>query len=541
MAKSASFRPKARILQLLGDELIGSPRIAVFELVKNAYDADATRVIVTLDHLGTGEASVTVRDNGSGMTEDIIENIWLTPANDHRRQQRELGKRSPLGRLPLGEKGLGRFAVHKLGNRIRMVTRQASQPEVVVELDWFELLKHDFLDEIEVPIGERKPKIFKGETHGTKIDVTYLRGEWTRGAIRDLHRSLTSIADPTSGPSDFQVQLKIPGNEHIVADLLDAGSVLEQAMWKFDFTFDGSEAAWSYEFKPYPGIKVEPSSQSGKEPLLRDRDKKHVVAGKDLIKGIGPISGSFHVFDRDRIAWNYIAQKKVLSEYLANNGGVRVYRDGIRVYNYGEPDDDWLGLDLRRVNLPTDRLSRNQILGRINLTLAGSQDLREKTNREGFVENSAFERLKEVVMSAMAIFDRLRRPHREAIRSALTGVKSPIAISIDTPVARLKAELADNKLERLLPLVDEIGREYEQLREIMLSSGNAGLQLSLIFHELERGVRGLFEAIRQREKIEDIEERSRYLKDLLEGFATVLRKEPAASTALRRSPVRQCS
>jgi len=534
MAKSASFRPKARILQLLGDELIGSPRIAVFELVKNAYDADATKVVVTLADIDTDEAKVTVRDNGSGMTGDIIQNIWLTPANDHRRKQRESGKRSSLGRLPLGEKGLGRFAVHKLGNEIRMVTRQAGEPEVVVEIDWAELLQHDFLDEIEIPIEERKPKIFKGSAHGTKIDVTELRGEWTRGAIRDLHRSLTSIADPTGGPSDFQVQLKIPGHEHIVADLLDASSVLEQAMWKFDFTFNGSEIAWTYDFKPYPGIKVEPSSQSGTEPLLRTRDKTHVVGGMDLIAGIGPVSGSFSVFDRDRATWNYLAQKKVMSEYLANNGGVRVYRDGIRVYNYGEPDDDWLGLDLRRVNSPTDRLSRNQILGRISLTLDGSQQLREKTNREGFVENSAFERLKEVVMSAMTIFDRLRRPHREAIRTALTGVKSPLAISIDTPVARLKTELTGNKLERLLPLVDEIGREYEQLREIMLNSGNAGLQLSLIIHELERGVRGLYEAIRQREKIEDIEERTKYLKDLLEGFATVLKKEPARKQSLAK-------
>lgn len=534
MAKSASIRPKARILQLLGDELISSPRIAVFELVKNAYDADATKVIVTLADLGTDEAKITVRDNGSGMTGDIIQNIWLTPANDHRRHQRESGKRSLLGRLPLGEKGLGRFAVHKLGNKIRMVTRQANELEVVVGLDWSELLSHDFLDEITVPIEERQPRIFKGRTHGTKIDVTDLRGEWTRGAIRDLHRSLTSIADPTGGPSDFQVQLKIPGHEKVVADLLDAGSVLEQAMWTFGFSFDGSQIDWTYEFKPYPGIKVEPSSQSGKEPLLRDRDKKHVVAGPELIAGIGPVSGSFNVFDRDRATWNYIAQKKVMSEYLANNGGVRVYRDGIRVYNYGEPDDDWLGLDLRRVNSPTDRLSRNQILGRVNLTLDGSQQLREKTNREGFVENSAFERLKEVVMSAMTIFDRMRRPHREAIRTALTGVKSPLAISIDTPVARLKAELTNNKLDRLQPLVDEIGREYDQLREIMLSSGNAGLQLSLIFHELERGVRGLYEAIRQREKIEDIEERSRYLKDLLEGFATVLKKEPARKQSLAK-------
>lgn len=534
MAQTASLRPKARILQLLGDELIGSARLAVFELVKNAYDADATQVSVSLEDLGKSDARIIVQDNGLGMSAATIENVWLVPANDHRRRQRERGERSPLGRLPLGEKGLGRFAVHKLGERIELVTRQAGAPEVVVVLDWEELLSHDFLDEIRVAVIEREPELFKGDAHGTRVEITRLREEWPRGAVRDLHRSLTSIADPTAGPSDFNVVLDVPGAEYLIDDLPDPRRILELAMWDFSFVFDGREIRWDYTFRPYSGIKVEPARSSGTEPLLRTRDKGRVVAGPDLIEGVGPVSGSFHVFDRDRESWSYMQQRQLVGDYLKNNGGVRVYRDGVRVYNYGEPDDDWLGLDLRRVNTPTRRVSRNQILGRVTLELASSSLLREKTNREGFVENDALENLKEIVLSAFAVFERLRGPHKEAVRQALTGAKQPVARSIDTPAQQLRGALVEHKLSHLLPVLDEITREYDQLREIMLTAGNAGLQLSLIFHELERGVRGLFEAIRRRESLEDIEQRSRYLKDLLEGFATILKKEPAKSHSLAK-------
>lgn len=102
------------MLQLLGDELIGSARLAVFELVKNAYDADANEVVVTLDLDSDPEPTITVADDGEGMTLDLIRSVWLVPGDDHRRQQRLSDRRTPRhGRLPLGEKGLGRFADHE--------------------------------------------------------------------------------------------------------------------------------------------------------------------------------------------------------------------------------------------------------------------------------------------------------------------------------------------------------------------------------------------------------------------------------------------
>ena len=86
---SQPFRPRARVLQLLGDELIGSPRLAVFELVKNAYDADATQAAVTLDLQSDNGPAITVEDDGDGMTLELLQNVWLVPGHDHRRRQRE--------------------------------------------------------------------------------------------------------------------------------------------------------------------------------------------------------------------------------------------------------------------------------------------------------------------------------------------------------------------------------------------------------------------------------------------------------------------
>jgi len=143
------FRPRARVLQLLGDELISSPRLAVFELVKNAYDADAGKVVVQLD-LRSGETpSITVKDDGEGMNLETIQNIWLVPGDDHRQRQRHALKRTTKhNRLPLGEKGLGRFAVHKLGDRIRYAETNydalVGADALIVVTDWNEYRHPDF-------------------------------------------------------------------------------------------------------------------------------------------------------------------------------------------------------------------------------------------------------------------------------------------------------------------------------------------------------------------------------------------------------------
>ena len=118
---------------------------------------------------------------------------------------------------------------------------------------------------------------------------------------------------------------------------------------------------------------------------------------------------------------------KGFKDYLDENGGIRIYRDGIRIYDFGEPGNDWLNLDIRRVNTPTARTSNNQILGTLRLTATASTDLREKTNREGFIENSAFADFREAVISILTQVEAEKSKDQRRIREALgrgTGKRS---------------------------------------------------------------------------------------------------------------------
>ena len=126
----------------------GSPRLAVFELVKNAYDADAGMVGVALRNIGRPDASIVVEDDGDGMTLETIRDIWLVPGHDHRARQRAALQQTRRGRLPLGEKGLGRFAAHKLGNHIDAVTRFDAHPECLVSIDWEALTRQENLSDV---------------------------------------------------------------------------------------------------------------------------------------------------------------------------------------------------------------------------------------------------------------------------------------------------------------------------------------------------------------------------------------------------------
>ena len=188
------------MLLLLGDQLIRDPMIAVFELVKNAYDADSPTATVTMSRIEEpNRGEIVVEDSGTGMDYDTVTGVWLEPGTDYRARQREAGERTTqFGRLPLGEKGVGRFAAHKLGSRIRLTARKQRCPEVTVEINWDDFEKHEYLEDVPVKVAERTPQLFTGARTGTRIEITKLRSAWTRGMVRDLARSVTSICSPFS-------------------------------------------------------------------------------------------------------------------------------------------------------------------------------------------------------------------------------------------------------------------------------------------------------------------------------------------------------
>ena len=532
---SQPFRPRARILQLLGDELIGSARLAVFELVKNAYDADANEVVVTLDLASQQESTITVTDDGEGMKLDVLRSVWLVPGNDHRQKQRLWERRTAKHkRLPLGEKGLGRFAVHKLGNHITLSTRAQDADECVVEIDWNELIARPYLDEAPVTIRTRPPETFSDGRTGTRIEIRQLRTtDWSRGEVRRLHNQITSICSPFEEPEGFKAKLLVPGRENWIGDLLDIHGILERAIWKFSFRAKDDRFDWTYEFRQVPGFRldgrvVEKSGDRLKLPSRSgdDRRKKKVVADATVFKGIGPVTGEFYVYDRDREIRRRMPDIRLLESILDETGGVRVYRDGIRVYNYGELGDDWLGLDLRRVNVPTRRISRNIILGAVHLSLKESTELVEKTNREGFVENEPCAQLRRIVLGALAALETERQFDKERIRQLTEGPDDPVVARITKPIQALRHELERQGVrEKFESYVAKIEHDYQSMQETLLTAGMSGLNLAVVFHEVERGVRALHQVISEGADMESAALQARDLMHLLDGFSTLLRRD----------------
>ena len=487
---------------------------------------------------------ITVTDDGEGMTPDVLQSVWLVPGHDHRRKQREeLQSSRKHSRLPLGEKGLGRFAVHKLGNRIHLVTRSQGSDECAVHIDWNTLIARPYLDEAPVTIHVRRPEVFTGRMTGTRIQIEQLHAtDWARGDIRRLYNQFTSICSPFEEPGGFQAVMEVPGREDWIVDLPDVTEILNRAIWKFSFQLDRGKFDWIYEFRQVPGFNldrrvVRKSGDRLKLPpqSVDDRMDKKVVADENTTQGIGPVTGEFYVYDRDREVLRQLSNVQLLTGYLDETGGVRVYRDGIRVYNYGERGDDWLGLDLRRVNIPTRRISRNIILGAVHLSLATSTGLVEKTNREGFVENSSCTQLRRIVLGALATLEEERQFDKDRMRKLTDKPDDPTTVRLEEPIEKLRQELDRQGIRKEFePYVAKIEHNYRSMQETMLSAGMSGLNLAVVFHEVERGVRALHEVIVKGADMKSAAGQARELMRLLDGFAVLLRRDSKQEHNIRK-------
>lgn len=524
------FRPRARLLLLLGDQLIRDPGIAVFELVKNAYDADAPNAKVTMsDITNPDNGRIVVEDSGIGMDYDTVTNVWLEPGTDYRAQQRQNHERTPkYGRLPLGEKGVGRFAAHKLGTYIRLITRKVNRPEVLVEINWNEFIKQKYLDDVLINVREREPQIFTGRKSGTRIEIENLRNIWNRGMLRDLARAVMSICSPFDKEGEFKTELVLSDQREWLDGLLTVEKVLEYSLFRAqgNINHDGKNSDkaklfYSYEFVPLPAMR---SKVNARKIQNAKSDIPPNISTEILTKRIGPIHFDLYIFDREpKILSLGVTDKKGLKEFLDESGGIRVYREGIRVYDYGERGNDWLDLGGKRVNVPAERISNNLVVGAISLDIEKSSGLIEKTNREGFVNNEVFSVFRDVVIYAVTQIQLERNIDKKRIRSAYSSKKIKELVLED--LSELRELVEKRKLtEELSPYLNRIEADFRIIRDRFLTSASAGLSLSVVIHEVEKGIDELSRAVKEDKASLRIRNLAKHLADLVEGFAALIRR-----------------
>ena len=526
-----SFKANSHILSLLGDELIGSDNLAIFELVKNSYDADASHVKIIFDNINTPEATITIEDNGCGMSLETIEKSWLEIGTDFKRGKNKKISRK-YKRNSLGEKGVGRLAVHKLATAIVLETKE----EGVLfghtfAINWKDLIKNTmYIEDTKVSVSDCPNTTFINKQHGTRVILSNLRRKtWLRKDFRNLARTINTLISPFEKNKDnFSVELVLPEEqENWIKDIFNINDIIESAIYHFKFFINkNGEYTWIYKFVPPSVFGLECSKKAVyHDKLLLDNNKNLTLKANDLNQ-IGTVAGEFHVFNLSSDILNTFNQSETIRKYLKENAGVRIYRDGIRVYNYGEPGNDWMGLDIGRTNNPSSKFSNNTILGAFSLDLKTSTGLQEKTNREGFDENEIYEHFKDLCYNIVNDFAIKAQRDREKLDFAIKKDKPIKKIGFSESINELKEQVQKRNLEpELGKTILKVEKDYLEMRDVMINSGMAGLNLGLVFHEVEREIRYINEDIKRGSDLHEVSVKITNIMQLLDGFAPILRQQ----------------
>lgn len=437
------FSVDSALLSELGEKLVETPHIALVELVKNAYDADATHVTVKIEPDPPRGPIVHVIDNGSGMTFEDVEAYWMRIATTHKLEQ---DRSKEFGRPRTGSKGIGRFSCRRLGMRLSLHTTAA------VGDDRFEETKADFDwsrftpgKEISTIICEGSRKRLSDVTSGTTLIISgSKRDEWSKRGYDFLKRQLGVLTASrgrkrTAFEEDpgFNVTLEAPGFSETITNLRERLLVAGWGDLKVRVNATGEATCTLSALKlgektiTYPTKLPRLASVSahiGIMPAIRDE-----MRDKDVIS-----QGTLH---------------EILNEW----GGVYVRHKGFRVYPYGEPGNDWLNIDrdrgirrgalsqflqpfaakLRGVNPQRALLSLLSMKSYIGDVEIGdrAEGFEPKASREGFIESDEIRNLQELIRFAIdwstiyRDYTRSREVKDEAHRA-----RSELAATLSEPI-----------------------------------------------------------------------------------------------------------
>jgi signal transduction histidine kinase len=574
--KEKHFKPKAHILTLLGEELIKSPVMAIYELVKNSYDADAKKVDVYFrDVDNTKNASIVIEDDGIGMTTEIIEDVWLEPGTDYRKPVNKEGKREIIKsllyqRIPMGEKGVGRFAVHKLSTRILLISRPLififddsskeikdqflADYEIELFINWKDFNQSKHLSDIPIKWKLRKDVNnfrFK-EKSGTYIHLSGLKENWTRGMARDLKGHTISMLSPKIDKNNFGINLNF--DNQWLTDFPTVTNILYESPFKlFAIVDEKYNLTFEYNFSLRNNSAIGKRQINEKENRnLYERNIKGEIRPKirkelevkeypkdvlelmleqfDLEENLpfGGLMFELNTFDLDSDSLkDYSFEPSVTKKVLKENSGIKVYKGDLRVFDYGEKGNDWLGIDLKRVQ-DTGWFSNNTILGFVYLDPQKSNALVEKTNREGFVESKAFILFRHLLDYILVQFQAERRKDRDRWARL---IKKETKNLFEDKISYFKHLLEDidldniEKRKKLLEEAESIEKKYEEDKKILLIPAGVGMTASVALHEIEKLVPRMEETVKSnplRKSV--ITEQVQELKQYTEGIISVLRK-----------------
>lgn len=497
---SVRFTVDAGHIQRLGVELVGKQDTALSELIKNAYDADATKVELTFRNHGQKGGSLTIVDDGSGMSDQAIRNSWMRISTAAKVEE---PRSTRFDRVRAGKKGIGRFAVQRLGKRLLLESKPlGAEFGFRVTFEWDDAFKAGTdLQEVFNKI-ERFEK--EADDSGTRLVITDLRDAWSDAALSRAWRSVMLLQPPFKiGAATSVGKLTDPGFSVIINGATDAQ---QKSRYSIEDTFLKQAIA-------VIEAGIDDAGNAVARVTSPKLDLSDTESFGDKFTLTGPISLKVHYFIFDAKLMSGMSMRDA-AEMGRVFGGVRVYRNGFRVLPYGQSSDDWLQLDadVSRRSLLVPANNRN-FFGHVELNADENPLFEETSSREGLLENEAYDELRRfarqsIEWAVLRIANARQRKQTAGQPNFVSITKKPSEVVrdlkktltfklIERPESVAKAVKAIEKVESALADYEAdvekdkaASVEYQEMLRILAS---LGLSISVFGHEI-RGAREAMQA-----------------------------------------------
>ena len=524
--KPVKFQADSALLRELGERLVGQPHIALAELIKNAYDADATLCSISID-----DNEITVTDNGHGMTTTEFNDYWMTIGTRNKQNQ---DTSRYLRRSVTGSKGVGRLSAQFIAHELEIITSPKSHParQLRALVDWDAAIEAGSLMEAEAFYKtEPSDTLYPGDApHGTRVTMTGLKQVWDSSSIRDLGRQLWMIQSPLSSygslathetdPDDFRIVLK-----STIPNLVDNfKQQMKVALRNYIAEIEGEVTRQDNQSNAH--VKV--SFQTGEE----------YSEGFDIEPLVDSVKWKIRVFKLSGRQPGGI-DVTTAREYFARFGGVLVYDAGFRLPYYGV-EQDWLGIEFdhshrkNRSSLLPERLhvrralndlpTQGRLFGVVLINTgkeakyaSGSQQesgdfLKIQVTRDRLVANRSYECLRNVVRWSLDYYATRQRLREERN----TDTTRPV-VSSDKRFRRIRSLLLEAREvypdddtiaaleDEIIDLSHTISQEREadeKVRTLLGPLASAGMAALAIEHESRKELRRARRLVSRLDRIE---------------------------------------
>ncbi len=436
MGQILHFSASTSVKNLFGRGLVTDQIAAVFELVKNSYDADAKEVEIIFSDLATENATLTISDNGTGMNLSDIETKWMIIGTDSKKDTMY----SPIYQRPLnGDKGIGRFSVDRLGSFLHMEAQKRGTSErYLADFDWtlFDGESRN-ISEIEIPYIKKTGE--KSE-HGVSLTISGLRDIWDDSKLRELYRNLRQFKSPFAQEDTFKIFITAPefgyNKREVTVEKLEGVSSLWMTAEIVDSTPEVIYITVNKDGLEYETIQSNPYS-------------------------FGSIKAQVFMFnqgDKIRFANRYGLR-------VRDYGNIRLYRDSFRIYPYGEAKNDWLDIDRRQTQGMMRFLGTRDLIGYVQISKEANPNLKPLTNRQGLEETVAFEQLRNFVVEICIktlesyYFTKIKKGTNETIKKTKTEISGAVAGL--TQLAAVLREVDPNAAKQIKDYTAVIKKQQE--------------------------------------------------------------------------------